>query len=87
MKKKATECTAEELLKDLTSYEDPDTSLVVSTTETGGVFIMLLDGIPNSVFTGDTFKIALLRLGVAMIERYPWTEEDSEIDWNEAKES
>lgn len=74
--------TAEELLKDLTSYEDLDSALIVTTTRDGGVFIMPYEFSGHASGEGKTFKEALLNFGRAAYE--PWWNEENftfEFDW------
>lgn len=75
--------TAEELLKDLTSYEDLDSALVVTTTGSGGVFIIPYNGGDYAMAIGKTFKEALLNFGRAAYEPW-WDEEDFAFgfDWS-----
>lgn len=82
--KKADDGTIEEILCDLTHYEDRDTSLTIMSTESGGVFVMPWDGTYDLMFEGDTLKEALLKLGRASIKKYPWILEDEylKLDWS-----
>jgi hypothetical protein len=83
MKKKASDATIEELISDLTHYEDPDTALSIATTSDGGVSLMRVDG--NFFVKGDTLHEALVAFGRIKFELNDWLliENDNIVlDWS-----
>jgi hypothetical protein len=59
MKPKASEATVEQLLNDITYWEDPDSNLIVNTTEGGGIIVA--DHEWFFVGEGTTLKEAIIQ--------------------------
>ena len=80
-KKKPEDCTVEELLADLTHWEEPDSDLMIRTTENGGVQVCEFDG---SVWAeAGTLKEALVKFGKKWHlewEHY-YADELRSVDW------
>lgn len=62
MKKRVSEATPEEILHDVCYHEDPDSSLLINTTEDGRVFIS--NQTWSVAVTDDSFRGALIRFQV-----------------------
>lgn len=84
MKKKPEDATIEEILWDMTNYEDIDSVLIISATENKGALVMEYDGYTNA--SAATLKEALVELHRKLIEKHPWLLEEGgdgyyELDW------
>lgn len=80
-KKKVEDGTIEEILGDITSYEDIESCLFVSTSKSGGATIMSYDG--NLSYSRDTLKQALIDYGKFEREYFDteYFDEYSRLDW------
>jgi hypothetical protein len=81
MRKKIKDATIEEMIADLTNWEDPDTVMQVCATETGGVHIGAFDDWRGWV-AEPTFREALIAYGKKYHEEGIYYDEDyPKIDW------
>lgn len=87
MKKSINDASAEEILEDLTHWEDPDSLLHIGSTEDGCVFVG--DNEWHVTVVGETFKKALINFQLKKWNRYYSREkvkevilETKKLDWS-----
>jgi len=88
MKKKVSEATAEEILADVTSFEDMDASIIVSSTKDGGVSAMDYEG--RDEVSASTFRDVLLAFDMYSRKRFNnpvWWDENRSLDWREESDN
>ncbi len=71
--------TVEEIVSNLTYWEDPDLDIVITETETGGIRVMRRDH--SKSYGGNTIKEALIRLGIG--EGLVNVDPQKYIEWEE----
>lgn len=75
--KKASEATIEELVSDLSHWEDPSQMILIGPTEEGGIYVQDLEGGVDGI--GPTLRDALLAFG-RMRAQFAWFSPKN-LDW------
>jgi hypothetical protein len=80
-KKKVADASLEEILSDISNWEDPDQTIMMSPTKDGGVFMS-----DYEVFRevqANTIREAFIQYGKKMIARYEDQHEFFKLDWSD----
>lgn len=82
MKKKAQDATGEEIICDLTHWEDPDTVISLCGTKDGGVYLQGFDDW-QGYGAGPTMKDALLDFAKRRLSDKYFEPEYQDLDWSD----